>query len=160
MIHTGISTLAPPGTYIRIAPRSGLALKGIDVEAGVVDPDYRGEIMVLMASYVSHSFQIEKGMRIAQLILERIVSNAEVVEVTELPQSSRASGGFGSTSYRTFLTMDPTNTFTPTENARLDAYFEHKRLEDLERANTRAEETAESGVPASSDAAGGAVGSG
>ena len=82
-------------------------MKGVDVVAGVVDPDYRGELMILMVNCGPQCFQIEKGTRVAQLILERIITNAAVVEVSELPQSSRASGGFGSTGYHAFLSMDP-----------------------------------------------------
>ena len=118
----------------------------------------RGELLVLMKNYVSTDFQIERGMKIAQLILERISFDAEVVEVAELPWSTRHSGGFGSTSYRNFLTMDPTNIYNPTEMARLDAYFEHQRRGDPDRARTRVVETAESNVPASSNAAGGMEG--
>ena len=106
-ICTGIAALAPPGTYIRVAPRSGLALKNVDVAAGVVDPDYRGEIRVVLVNHGSEIFQVTRGMAIAQLILERIV-NAKVVQVEQLPETSRGSSGFGSTD-RTYLSMDITD---------------------------------------------------
>ena len=104
---TGLAALAPPGTYIRVAPRSGLALKNVDVAAGVVDPDYRGEIRVVLVNHGSGIFRVTRGMAIAQLILERIV-NAKVVQVEQLPETSRGSSGFGSTD-RTYLSMDITD---------------------------------------------------
>ena len=92
-----------------MAPRSGLALLNIDVAAGVIDPDYRGEIMVVLVNHGSGSFRVEQGMRIAQLILERIVTD-EVVQVERLPagSGSAAAGGpsgFGNTD-GTYLSMD------------------------------------------------------
>lgn len=97
--NTGIAVAVPPGTYGRIAPRSGLAARyGIDVLAGVVDPDYTGEILVLLSnfSYGGASVTIEKGDRIAQLILERC-ETPPVVELAELPGTERGEGCFGST---------------------------------------------------------------
>ena len=73
--------------------------------AGVIDPDYRGEIKVVLANHGTGTFKIEQGARIAQLILERIVTNAEVVQVERLPSTSRGSSGFGSTGL-TYLSMD------------------------------------------------------
>ena len=103
---TGFATLAPPGTYIKVAPRSGLAIKDIDVVAGVIDPDYRGEIKVVLANHGTGTFKIEQGARIAQLILERIVTNAEVVQVEGLTSStSRASAGLDNAGLA-YLSMD------------------------------------------------------
>ena len=92
-----------------MAPRSGLALKDIDVAAGVIDPDYRGEIKVVLVNNGVGCFKVERGMRIAQLILERIVTD-KVVQVERLPTpagntSGRGSSGFGSTGL-TYLSMD------------------------------------------------------
>ena len=95
-IATGIAALASPGTYIRVAPRSGLALKDVDVAAGVIDPDYRGEIKAVLVNHGAGIFQVKRGMAIAQLILERHVID-EVVQVDELPDTTRGSSGFGST---------------------------------------------------------------
>ena len=87
----------PHGTYGRIAPRSGLALKaGIDVGAGVVDSDYRGPLGVLLFNHSDSDFNITTGDRVAQLILERIAV-AEVEETDELTDTDRGHGGFGST---------------------------------------------------------------
>jgi deoxyuridine 5'-triphosphate nucleotidohydrolase len=80
-----------------IAPRSGLALKhSIDVGAGVIDYDYRGPVGVILFNLGDKDFEIKRGDRIAQMILERICM-ADVAEVTELSETVRGSGGFGST---------------------------------------------------------------
>ena len=74
IVKTDLSIACPPGTYARIAPRSGLAIKkGIDVGAGVVDADYRGPVGVILFNLDSENvFEVQKGDRIAQLILEKI----------------------------------------------------------------------------------------
>lgn len=97
VIATGIAIALPAGTYGRIAPRSGLAVKwGIDVLAGVVDEDYRGEILVALINHGETAFTINRGDRIAQLIVESIVR--PVIEVvTDLQETERGSSGFGST---------------------------------------------------------------
>ena len=97
IVKTDLSIACPPGTYARIAPRSGLAVKKfIDVGAGVVDADYRGPVGVVLFNFGQEDFVIEKGDRIAQLILEQ-VSMVDVAEVQELTDTERGAGGFGST---------------------------------------------------------------
>lgn len=98
VVTTGVSVELPSGTYGRIAPRSGLAVKhGVDVLAGVVDPDYTGELkVVLVNTDLRRAFMIRPGYRIAQLILENYTS-AEVVEVPYVPETTRGDSGFGST---------------------------------------------------------------
>jgi len=97
IVKTDLSIACPPGTYARIAPRSGLAVKKfIDCGAGVVDADYRGPVGVVLFNFGSEDFVVEKGDRVAQLILEKI-SMVEAVEVDELTDTQRGSGGFGST---------------------------------------------------------------
>ena len=98
VVSTGISVHLPPGTYGRIAPRSGLAVKhGLDTLAGVVDPDYAGEVkVVLVNTDMRIPFVIKPGYRIAQLILEKYES-AEVVETAGVPDTDRGTDGFGST---------------------------------------------------------------
>jgi len=89
--------IIPSGHYGRIAPRSGLAYKSmIDIGAGVIDSDYRGEVKVLMINSSNVEFQVTKGMRIAQLILER-ASTPDIIEVGSLDETERSNGGFGST---------------------------------------------------------------
>lgn len=97
IVGTGLSVAIPTETYLRIAPRSGLAAKhGIDVFAGVVDSDYRGEIKVILANHGEQPFVINKGDRIAQAILE-VIKLAIVVETFDLPDTGRGANGFGST---------------------------------------------------------------
>lgn len=98
MASTDISFTVPTGTYGRIAPRSGLAVKhGIQTGAGVVDRDYTGEVKVVLFNHSNKDFEINKGDRVAQLILERIVDDAEIVIVESLEETARGFGGFGST---------------------------------------------------------------
>ena len=97
LVSTDLSIATPEGTYGRIAPRSGLAAKNfIDTGAGVIDADYRGEVKVLLFNHAESDFEVQKGDRIAQLVLERIYT-PEVVEVENLEESVRGAGGFGST---------------------------------------------------------------
>jgi len=97
LVKTGISVAVDHGTYFRIAPRSGLALKhGIDTMAGVVDSDYRGEICVILANLNNSPFSVMKGDRIAQGIVE-VIQLADVVEVDDLDTTDRGANGFGST---------------------------------------------------------------
>jgi len=97
IVKTGLSVACPPMTYARIAPRSGLAVKKfIDVGAGVVDADYRGEVGVVLFNFSDEDFVVAKGDRIAQLIIERIEMST-VVEVEDLDDTSRGAGGYGST---------------------------------------------------------------
>jgi len=96
LINTGISIRVPKGTYGRVAPRSGLSLKGICIGAGVIDRDYGGIVGVVMYNHHSYDFVVEAGARVAQLILEKI-ETPEVIEVAELSKTERGSGGFGST---------------------------------------------------------------
>jgi dUTP pyrophosphatase len=97
LVATDLSVACPPGTYARIAPRSGLALKhGIDVGAGVIDADYRGPVGVILFNWGDKEFEIKQGDRIAQMILEQIVV-PQIMQVEELTETVRGEGGFGST---------------------------------------------------------------
>lgn len=97
LIQTGIVLEIPAGYYGRIAPRSGLALKnGIDVMAGVVDSDYRGEVgIILYNSDYNKYFNFEVGDRIAQIIIEKYY-NFEINKVELNTTTERNDGGFGS----------------------------------------------------------------
>lgn len=98
LFKTGISMAIPSHLYGRVAPRSGLAYKsGIDVMAGVIDSDYRGDIGVILINHGVHNFVVNEGDRIAQLIFEKIgyVDYFDVVD--ELPDSVRGEGGYGHT---------------------------------------------------------------
>jgi dUTP pyrophosphatase len=97
LVSTGIAIVLPSGTYGRIAPRSGLAVKkGIQVGAGVIDPDYTGEVKILLFNHGAETFEINKGDRVAQLILERC-ETPPVIEIGKLEETERGSCGFGST---------------------------------------------------------------
>jgi dUTP pyrophosphatase len=86
----------PYGTYGRIAPRSGLAVSGIDVGAGVIDLDYTGEVKVLVINTNNTPYNIDIGDRIAQLIVEKIATPV-IIQVEALDNTARGSMGFGST---------------------------------------------------------------
>ena len=98
VVSTGISVQLPPGTYGRIAPRSGLAVKhGLDTLAGVIDPDYMGEVKVVLQNLdAQQPFVIRPGYRIAQLILENYTT-ADVVEMANENLPENTHRGFGST---------------------------------------------------------------
>ena len=97
LVSTGIGIHVPSGTYGRVAPRSGLAVKkGIDVGAGVIDEDYTGELKVLFFNFGDFPYYGKKGERIAQLIIEKI-ETPEIFEVDKLSATERGEGGFGST---------------------------------------------------------------
>ena len=98
LVKTNISISIPEGYYGRIAPRSGLAYKnGIDVLAGVIDSDYRGDIGVILFNTDSNlDFLVNVGDRIAQIIIEKCHS-IDWVETDNLDSSERSGKGFGST---------------------------------------------------------------
>jgi dUTP pyrophosphatase len=98
-IPTGIAIALPIGHEGQVRPRSGLAVRhGVTVlnSPGTVDADYRGEVQVILVNLGTDAFVIHRGMRIAQLVVAP-VTRAEIVEVSALPPTARASGGFGST---------------------------------------------------------------
>ena len=96
-MKTGIAIACPTGTYGRVAPRSGLAVKKfIDTGAGVIDADYRGEVGVVLFNFSDQDFSVKVGDRIAQLVLEKICM-VPAIEVETLSDTERGSGGFGST---------------------------------------------------------------
>lgn len=96
-IPTGLAVEIPRGFYGRVAPRSGLAVNfGINVHAGVVDSDYRGEIHVCLINHGDKIKEIKPGDRIAQLIIEQI-SMEPAMWADELAGTERGAGSFGST---------------------------------------------------------------
>jgi dUTP pyrophosphatase len=100
LVKTGIAIALPNGYVGLVHPRSGLGLKnGISVvnTPGTIDAGYRGEIGVVLINHDLHeSFQVKKGDRIAQLVIQK-VENAQFKVVNQLPESERAAGGYGST---------------------------------------------------------------
>ena len=98
-VATGLALAIPAGFEIQVRPRSGLALKhGITVPntPGTIDSDYRGELKIILINLGDESFAIERGDRIAQLVLAPVVQ-AAWSEVEELDETTRGDGGFGST---------------------------------------------------------------
>lgn len=96
-VRTGLAVSVPRGFYGRVAPRSGLASRhGLDVLAGVIDSDYRGEVVCVLINHGAEEISLEKGARMAQLIIER-VAMLEPEWADELSPTGRGTGGFGST---------------------------------------------------------------
>ena len=96
LVKTGISMAIPKGYVGLIWPRSGLAHKyGLDVFAGVIDSGYRGDIGVILYNTKSDHYKIKKGERIAQILFQKI-EDFDLVEVDDLDDSQRGTGGFGS----------------------------------------------------------------
>jgi len=96
LVSTGISIAVPEGYAGLVWPRSGLAVKhGMDCGAGVIDSQYRGEIKVLLFNHTDSDFHINKGDRIAQLLIQKVES-VQFAKVDELNGTHRGEGGFGS----------------------------------------------------------------
>jgi dUTP pyrophosphatase len=97
-VPTGIKISMPQGYEAQLRPRSGLALKGISMPnaPGTIDADYRGEIKAILINLSNETFYIERGMRIAQMVINRI-ERVKFEETDELDETPRGAGGFGST---------------------------------------------------------------
>lgn len=99
MVPTGLAIALPAGFEAQVRPRSGLAAKnGVTVlnTPGTVDADYRGEVKVILVNLGQETFEIERGMRIAQMVIAP-VTQARFAEVDSLTETARGAGGFGST---------------------------------------------------------------
>ncbi len=99
LVHTGLAMMLPPGYEAQVRSRSGLALKsGVAVlnSPGTIDEGYRGEIGVILANFGTETFQVERGARIAQMVIAPC-TRAVIEEVSVLDDTERGSGGFGST---------------------------------------------------------------
>jgi dUTP pyrophosphatase len=99
VIPTGVAIALPPGSEGQIRPRSGLAARhGVTVlnTPGTIDADYRGELQVILVNIGSELFVVQRGMRIAQLVIAPI-QHAKLVELNSLDITARAAGGLGST---------------------------------------------------------------
>jgi dUTP pyrophosphatase len=95
-IPTGVKMAIPEGHVGLIWDKSGISLQGVHRLAGVVDAGYRGEVKVVMANLGKKPYSIKKGMKIAQLLIQPVLT-VEVVEAEDLDDTSRGEGGFGST---------------------------------------------------------------
>ena len=101
LIPTGLYLAIPPGYEAQVRPRSGLALKhGITIvnSPGTIDSDYRGELCIIVGNIGKQPFTIQRGTRIAQLVIQPVV-RAELKLVDRLPETKRADGGFGHTGH-------------------------------------------------------------
>ena len=99
LVRTGLVLMLPPDAEAQVRPRSGLALKhGVTVlnSPGTIDAGYRGEVGVILVNLGAEPFVVEKGMKIAQLVVAP-VAQAAVVEVSDVDATDRGAGGFGST---------------------------------------------------------------
>jgi len=102
LVPTGIYIALPPGYEAQVRPRSGLAIKkGVTVanSPGTIDADYRGEVGVVLVNLGAESFEVTRGMRVAQMVVAP-VTRAEVTVTDDLPDSERGAGGFGSTGHK------------------------------------------------------------
>ncbi|MEB3226026.1 MAG: dUTP diphosphatase [Synechococcus sp.] len=99
LIRTGLAAEIPLGTELQIRPRSGLALKqSVTVlnSPGTIDANYRGEIGVILINHSDRPFQVEVGMRIAQMVMVPVM-RPEITVVDKISETTRGTGGFGST---------------------------------------------------------------
>jgi dUTP pyrophosphatase len=99
LARTGLALAIPAGFEAQVRPRSGLAIKqGLTLPntPATIDSDYRGELMIALINLGAEPIMVTRGMRIAQLVFQR-VEQVDLVEVAELPGTERGAGGFGST---------------------------------------------------------------
>ena len=99
IIPTGLALSIPKGFEVQIRPRSGLAAKqkiSVLNTPGTIDADYRGEVKVILINLGQETFKVEKGLRIAQMVVCPVVQ-AQLKEVDDLSETERGKGGFGST---------------------------------------------------------------
>ena len=99
LVHTGLVMMLPPGYEAQVRSRSGLALKhGVTVlnSPGTIDSGYRGEVGVILANFGDAPFAVAKGDKVAQLVIAP-VTQPEIVESSEVDETDRGTGGFGST---------------------------------------------------------------
>ena len=96
VVSTDLKIELPRNSYGQIAPRSGLALKGLDIGAGVINQDYGGNLKVLLINNGTTRYKVREGERVAQLLVKPIL-NPTIEMVEELTESTRGDRGFGST---------------------------------------------------------------
>ncbi len=100
VVPTGLQFAIPKGHVGLVWDRSGLAANhSITTLAGVIDSGYRGELKVVLKNLGKESFVIERGMRIAQMLIQPVANSIPIMEVDALPDSERSSAGFGSTGH-------------------------------------------------------------
>ena len=100
LVHTGLVMLLPPGYEAQVRPRSGLALKhGVTVlnAPGTIDAGYRGEVGVILANFGAEDFRVNKGDKIAQIVIAPVTQPTAIVETDCVEETERGANGFGST---------------------------------------------------------------
>lgn len=99
LVRTGLAIELPPGTEAQVRPRSGLALKHqvtVLNSPGTIDEGYRGEIGVILINHGNREFNIDRGMKVAQLVVKPVLC-VQIEEISALTNTERDTGGFGST---------------------------------------------------------------
>jgi dUTP pyrophosphatase len=96
VVKTGLSIELPKSYVSLVWDKSGVARSGIKTMGGVLDSNYRGEYKIILINLSSENYEIKKGQKIAQLLIQKI-ETAEIEEVDELSETTRGGGGFGST---------------------------------------------------------------
>ncbi|KAG6468446.1 hypothetical protein ZIOFF_073131 [Zingiber officinale] len=131
LVSTGISLEFPDNCYARLVSRSGAAVKqGIDIGAGVIDADYRGEIKLLVLNNSNNSISLQIGESIAQFILERIITPS-IEEVDSLTSTERGEGAFGSTELAIMTPENPTELVFSAPTKSLKVSFEFLKVKRL-----------------------------
>jgi dUTP pyrophosphatase len=132
LFKTGLNMAIPSGMYGRIAPRSGLAFKkGIDVLAGVIDEDYRGDVGVILINFGQEDFAIVAGDRIAQIIFEfysEVSFEEQSNEKESLGNTERGSGGFGSTDRLDKLMQPPHPKFELKRTTTIERFYRENEV--------------------------------
>jgi dUTP pyrophosphatase len=129
MVPTGLTIELPAGTEAQVRPRSGLAAKhGVTVlnSPGTIDADYRGEVSVILINHGEAPFAIQRGDRIAQMIIAP-APQVKVVEVKALTKTDRGGGGFGSTGMPARGTKIPAKATTVARQSKMPKSRPHKR---------------------------------
>lgn len=136
LFKTGLSIAIPTGLYGRVAPRSGLAYKsGIDVMAGVIDEDYRGEVGVILINLGQDDKSIVAGDKIAQLIFENY-TRCEFELENNLDETNRGNGGFGSTDKPKLSSTTTNRGFVLGNRTSIDKYFAGQNFAKIEMAKS------------------------
>ena len=140
LVKTGLSLAMPPDCYGRVAPRSGLALKRfIDVGAGVIDSDYRGELGVILFNFGNEDLTVNMGDRIAQLIFEKI-KTPEIKETDSLDGTRRGEGSYGSTGMNEGSSEDKSETkvrTTQSEQNQIQSVIKNSSNQDSRKINKK-----------------------
>ena len=138
IIDTGIKIKLPPGVYGRIASRSGLVVRHkVEVKAGVIDPDFTGTIKVILHNFGDTTFDIKKGDRIAQLIMESYKAGTTTTTSKPLEPTDRGEGEFGSTGTRS-STMDKTPPSTQVKTLTTKVPHTPNKTEEIETSTLNA----------------------